>query len=355
MQAAVTIVIPCYNEERYIRKCLQSVVSFEVPEGVDLEIVVVDGMSTDRTPEIVRELMATDSRISLLENPKRIQSCALNLAVKQGRGDLFLRLDAHASYPEDYLRLSYETALATGASNVGGVCLTFPGDTSYQARLVQALTTHRFGVGNSGFRVGASEGPRDTVPFGFFRREIFDLIGYFDERLVRTQDYEFNRRIIASGNRVWLNPKIQSSYFNQPTLYRFYSKQLLKQGPFMAYLWYLAPHAFALRHAATLVYAVSLLTGALLAFCSKAWASLFLVSAVLYGALAFASAIQQAVRYRDVRHALFLPPCFFLFHFLHGLGVMVGALRVLTGTTPFRTDTEPWAGAGTFRAWPRKA
>ena len=97
--------------------------------------------------------------------------------------------------------------------NVGGICITKPGAKTYQADLVQALCTHGFGVGDSAFRTGGKEDYADTVPYGFFKKSLFDKIGLFDERLVRAQDYEFNQRIIASGGKNMVKPIHPSHIF----------------------------------------------------------------------------------------------------------------------------------------------
>ena len=168
----------------------------------------------------------------------------MNLIIKKGEGDYILRLDAHTIYDREYLKNCLETALRTNSDNVGGVLRTLPGSTSYSAKVVQALSTHPFGVGNSSFRIGAEEGSVDTVPFGFFKRSIFDKVGLFDERLLRAQDYELNRRIINYGGKIWLNPAIKAQYFNQPSLIKFFKKIFTLEAPYNAYMWYFAPYTF---------------------------------------------------------------------------------------------------------------
>ena len=111
-----------------------------------------------------------------------------------------------------------ETALRTGTDNAGGIVNTLPTNDTRDARLVQALTTHSFGVGNSRFRLNTGEGAVDTVPFGCYRRDVFERIGFFDERLVRNQDYEFNRRLLRAGGRIWCNPAITIDYYNKARL-----------------------------------------------------------------------------------------------------------------------------------------
>lgn len=346
----ISVLIPCLNEERFIAGCIESVCSFDIPENSGLEILVIDGMSEDRTKEIVQELINKYGNIRLLENPGRIQSCALNIGIRAAKGKYILRLDAHSEYPKNYLKSLYETALRTNADNTGGLVNTLAYDESYGASVVQAITTHKFGVGNSGFRVGMKEGEADTVPYGFFKKEIFDKAGLFDERLVRAQDYEFNRRIKRAGGKIWLNPEIQLNYYNQPNLARFLKKQIFKEAPYNAYMWYLAPYTFTLRHAITAVFSAGIITGVVLSFFFKIILFVFAGFVAFYFLLSLISAIQQAVRFKKILHVFVLPLCFFLFHFLHGLGVLWGLLMLLLRAAPVLKMKKPWKGAVHFRA-----
>lgn len=352
VSSTVAIIIPCRNEEGYIGACLRSVLDFDLPPNTHLEILVLDGSSTDRTKLIVAELAAAHPDIRVLDNPRRYQGCAVNLAVAASQADCFLWLGAHTKFPRDYVRLCLETSRRTNASVVGGFCITLPGGQHYGAEVVQALTTHKFGVGDSSFRTGAQEGPVDTVAYALFKREVFDRVGLLDERLVRAQDYEFNQRIRAAGMTIWFNPAIQCSYHNMAALGAFYRKQIFLEAPYNAYLWYLAPYAFAPRHAITGVFAAGVLGGLALGPLTPWIAWPFAAVMSLYALLAILSALQQAVRYRQPIHALVLPFCFFGFHFLHGLGVLSGLARLLTGTAPVQKGGVPWPGAGRPRAWP---
>jgi succinoglycan biosynthesis protein ExoA len=348
----VSVLIPCYQERAFIGRCLESVLAFELPPGTALEVLVIDGMSTDASREIVAATADRDTRVRLIDNPARFQSAALNVGIAIATGEFIIRVDAHSAYPRDYLHRCLETAARTNAENVGGVVVTQARGTGYQAAVVQALTTHKFGVGDSGFRVNAAEGPADTVPYGCFRREVFERVGLFDERLIRAQDYEMNRRIARAGGTVWLNPAIQLLYYQQPDLLSFLRKQIAKEAPYNAYLWYVAPYAFTPRHAVTALFALGVLGGLMLAPVSPLLRALFVGVMGLYAVLAFLAAGQQAWRYRQPLHVVTLPVCFFLYHFLHGLGVIVGLLRLAFGAAPVQACPEPWAGAGRSRAWP---
>jgi glycosyltransferase involved in cell wall biosynthesis len=347
----VDIIIPVLNEERFIRSCLESVAAFDREPETTIVAYVVDGGSTDRTRDLVMEAAVRFPDIRVLDNPGRIQSCALNKALRCGDGEYVLRLDAHAEYPRDYLARCLRVSNETKADNVGGRVITMSGSTGFQARIVQALSTHWFGVGNSTFRLHAKAGPADTVPFGFFRKSIFERIGYFDERLLRAQDYEFNRRIIASGGAVWLDPEITIFYYNMPDLWSFYRKQLL-EGCYNSYLWYLAPYAFAFRHCISGAFAAGLLCGCLCSLLIPLIALPLGSVLALYFVLATFASFQQARRYRSAVLALALPPCFFLFHLFHGLGVLRGLLSLFFANAQVQKVREPWPGAKRFRAWP---
>ena len=200
------------------------------PEGLQNKIFVVDGDSTDATLEKTLDLQKKFSNITILGNENIYQSYAINVALHYAQGAWVMRLDAHSYYPPNYLELCLETSLRTGAENVGGLFITQPGNDSYQAQLVQALTTHSFGVGNSGFRTGKGDGPADTVPYGFFRRSVFEKIGLMDERLVRAQDFEFNSRIIKSGGKVWRNPKIEYLLSQSAHSFCFLQETIAERG-----------------------------------------------------------------------------------------------------------------------------
>jgi glycosyltransferase involved in cell wall biosynthesis len=348
----VSILIPSFQEQDFIRACLESVMAFDLPAGTSTEILVIDGMSTDGTRPIATEIAARDERVRLIDNPARNQSAGLNIGIALARGEYLMRLDAHSIYPRDYLLLTIETARRTRADNTGGVVATMRRGTGYQSALVQAITTHRFGVGDSGFRTDAEEGPADTVPYGCFRRQIFDRVGFFDERLIRAQDYEMNRRILAAGGSVWRNPAIRVTYFQQPDVASFLRKQVIHEAPYNAYLWYLAPYAFAARHAVTGVFAAGFILALLLSPFSSVVRWAFIAVMSVYLLLAVLASTQQALRYREPRHVIAAPIAFFLYHFLHGVGVLAGLTRLLFGVAPVQLQKEPWPGAGRQRAWP---
>lgn len=330
----VSIIIPIYNEEQFIINCINSVLDFVIPDGITTEILLIDGNSSDKTLEIIKEYFKDISSIKILTNPARTQSYGLNLGIRNARGNYILRLDAHAHYPKDYLQKLIETSERVDAQNIGGLVESLLPDNSYNASIVQALTTHKFGVGNSRFRIGAAGGYVDTVPYGFFRKDLFDKIGLFDERLVRAQDYEFNCRIRKNGGKIFLNPSIIVYYFNKSSVIEFLKKQFFLEAPYNAYMWYITPSTFTLRHSITFFFALGILFGPLLSFLYSPTIYVYFFFIVLYLSLAIFSSIQQAIRFNKFRHILFLPFCFFVYHFAHGIGILLGVIRLLSKKSP---------------------
>jgi glycosyltransferase involved in cell wall biosynthesis len=214
----VSIVIPCRNEERYIARCLDSVLASDYPRE-RLEILVADGGSTDGTRPLLVRYVALHPTIVLLDNPRGTTPAGLNVAIRAASGDIVIRMDAHVLYPSDYVSRLVAGLQESGADNVGGTLVTVPADDSPTAQAIAVGMSHHFGMGNLDFPAGSGERREvDTVPFGCYRREIFDRIGMFDEDLIRHQDDEFNFRLITRGGRVLLLPDVLCRYFARSSL-----------------------------------------------------------------------------------------------------------------------------------------
>jgi glycosyltransferase involved in cell wall biosynthesis len=227
----VSIVIPCRNEVGHIGPCLDSILTSDYPQD-RLEVVIADGMSDDGTREIIRRYVSAHSRITMIDNPKRITPCAMNLAIQAARGEVIIRMDAHAIFPADYLSRLVAAQQETGAENVGTVVVTLPADDTPVAAAIATGLSHPLGVGNSHFRVGTKVRKWvNHVPFGCWRRELFDRIGFFDEELVRDQDVEFNARLLNHGGRILLLPDMASGYHARRTM-RQLARMMYQYGYF---------------------------------------------------------------------------------------------------------------------------
>jgi glycosyltransferase involved in cell wall biosynthesis len=253
----VSVVMPVFNEERFLQKCLDSVLASTFPLD-RVQMIVVDGGSTDRSREIAAERGKRFPHFLLLDNPGRLQSPALNIGLQHARGDYVVRLDAHEEYPPNYLRTCLEELEITHADNVGGIWITKPGADTVIGRSIAYASQHPLVVGPAKYRLGWADRWVDSVPFGAFRRELFDRIGNFREALARGEDFEFNARIRANGGKVFLSSKLHSIYYNVPTWRRFL-RQAFLNGWYISYSLLEYPATFSLRHLAPLAMVVIIL------------------------------------------------------------------------------------------------
>lgn len=211
----VSVVIPCRNEYKYIAGLLDSIINQDYPKE-KLEIIIADGMSDDGTRDIIKEYSEKYQYIKLIDNEKKIVPTALNKAIKMSKGEIIIRLDAHSEYPENYFSKLVEVSEKTRADNVGAMWETCPGADTLKAKAIALAMSHPFGVGNATYRTPTTKTEPfevDTVPFGCYRRSVFEKIGYFDEELVRNQDNEFNERLLNHGGKILLIPTLKIKYF----------------------------------------------------------------------------------------------------------------------------------------------
>lgn len=207
----VSIIIPSYNEEDYIEKVICSIINQK--HSYSTEIFVIDGKSTDNTKQKV--LNFKDDNIKFLENEKRFKPYALNIGIKKAKGRYIIIADAHSFFPDNYIStlVNYLEHSDKNVMNAGCILNTIPANDSRMAKAISKALSSKSGVGNSYFRSGIDNAKEvDTVPFGCFRKEIFDKIGYFDTDLIRNQDDEFNARIIQAGYKIVLIPTVKIDY-----------------------------------------------------------------------------------------------------------------------------------------------
>jgi len=325
----VSIIIPCRNEEKFISLCLDSIIANDYPHD-RLEVLVVDGMSEDRTRDIVHSYARRYPFIRLIDNVRRITPAALNLGVANAKGEVIMRMDAHARLEKDYVFRCVESIEQYGAENVGGIMKTLPQEGGLLGESVVLSLSHRFGVGASLFR-GHTDEPKwvDTVFGGCYRREVFDRVGLFNEDLARGQDMEFNLRLKKAGGQTLLVPDIVSYYYARSGM-----KSFLKHN-WSNGVWAILPFAYSevmpvsWRHLGPLVFVTSLILTAMVGVFSASILWLFLVILGAYTVASLAAASHIAWRERDSRYLILMPLIFGLLHVGYGLGSLWGVVRLL--------------------------
>ncbi|MBK8417747.1 glycosyltransferase family 2 protein [Candidatus Villigracilis saccharophilus] len=241
MPPFVSIIVPCYNEETTIRHLLDAVLAQTYPRA-QMELVISDGLSTDRTRAVIAEFQKehADLAVRVVDNSTRTIPSGLNQAIRESGGEIIVRLDAHSMPIPEYVERSVSALEAGKGENVGGVWDIRAGADTWIAESISFAAAHPLGVGDAMYRLNAKAGAVDTVPFGSFRRSLIERIGAFDETLLSNEDYEFNTRVRESGGTVWLDPAIRSVYFSRSTLkklavqywrYGFWKLKMLRRYP----------------------------------------------------------------------------------------------------------------------------
>ena len=320
----VSVIVPCRNEAAHIRACLDSVLATTYPAD-RLEVIVADGASDDGTREILDAYAAAgDARrppVRVIDNPRRITPCGLNVAVRAARGEVLVRMDAHALYPPDYVGRLVAALEETGVEVVGARIDTIPADGRAVSQAVAVGMSHPFGVGPSRFRIG-SDARRfvDHVPFFCCRRELFDRVGLFDEELIRNQDGELSSRVWRHGGRILLIPDVVASYYARSSLGKL-ARTLFQYGYFKPLSARKIGRVMTVRQLVPPAFVLGLVAMIALSTVSRA-AALALALCVGVYATAVLACSAQATRRLPLRAAVVLAAVFPIMHLAYGYGYL---------------------------------
>lgn len=333
----LSVICPIYNEEKYIAQCIESLLLQDYPQN-DLEILFVDGMSNDKTREIIESYTRIFPFIKLLDNPKKIVPYAMNTGIKASKGDIIIRLDGHVVYPINYFSSLVKYLEELDADNVGGLCETLPcGSSAKELAIAEALSSS-FGMGNSYFRIGCDDIKEvDTVPFGCFKREVFDKVGMYDVELIRNQDDELNARIIKNGGKIYLIPSVVTKYYARDKISKV-RKMFYQYGLYKPLVNKKLGSPATVRQFFPLVFVLGLISGAILSCFSKIIAAMYLFVMALYLLLACHFTLKSVKKTGDYKLFLYQPILYFTMHTSYGWGYIVGIYKILFNK-PFNAES----------------
>ncbi len=329
----ISVVIPMRNERRHIGRCLTSVLLNDYPTE-RIEVIVVDGASTDGCKEVVQEFQRNQSNVRLLENPQKVTPFGMNIGLKNARGRYILILSGHSALPSNFLSAAVKCIQEVKADVVGGPALTMPGLETFWSKAIACVRSHKFGVGNSRFRTDFTfRGYVECVPFGLYKRETFDQFGVFDEQLTRNQDNELQSRIRSAGGKIYMCPELTATYFADDGLAPLCSKSS-QNGLWNTKALLAGCSGISARHFAPAVFVTLLVLGGVGSLVYKpllvgVWALM-----LVYFLAAIAASIQIFAT-KPALHVLVTPLVFFLYHVSYGTGNVVAfplvAWRRFTG------------------------
>jgi glycosyltransferase involved in cell wall biosynthesis len=311
---SVSVILPVLNEERHLESAVLSILSQDY-RGT-FEVILAIGPSRDQTQEIAEKLVASDSRVVIVQNPTGRTAAGLNLALNKSNNPVVVRVDGHAQLPQNYISLVVEILNETGAVNVGGV-MAAVGKSRFERAVAGAMRSP-LGVGASRFHTGGVAGEVDTVYLGAFRRDALLAIGGFDERFTRAQDWELNFRLRENGGMVYFDPRLQVIYRPRPNL-RALAKQYFEYGKWRRVVSRRHPGTINYRYLAPplalIGFTVSVIFGAALQ------SILFIPASIYLLFLALASAKIASTLREAILLVLILPTM----HFSWGLGFLTSS------------------------------
>lgn len=307
----VSIIIACRNEERFIGNCLDSFLTQDYFKE-DMEILVVDGMSEDKTREIVKEYSQKYSFIKLIDNPNKTTPFAFNIGIKNSKGDFLFFIGAHAKYEKNFISKSIEYLKKYNADVSGGVLKTMPKTNTLFARAIALSLSSVFGAGNSVFRTGTKKPVWvDTVFGGCYKREVFDKVGLLNEKLTRSQDMEFSQRMKKAGIKILLFPEVVANYYPKDTLKGFF-KHNFKDGVWAVYPLKFVKTPLKLRHYIPLIFVATLP-----------------LSIWPYILVSLYFSFKISLKENNFRLLLVSPIVFFVRHFAYGVGSLWGLIKLV--------------------------
>lgn len=323
----VSIIIPCRNEELLIGKCLDSILANTFPRD-RMEILVVDGMSTDATVSILNSYRRNYPLIHILANKRKIIPVAMNIGIKHATGNVIMKMDAHTTYNKDYIAKCIEYLQKYHADNVGGILVNRPRNNSTISRSIALCLSHKFGSGNSYFKTG-SDRVRfvDTVAFGCYPKEVFLRIGLYNEHLVRSSDMELNIRLKKVGGKILLAPDIVGYYYADTSFYEFW-RHNFKDGVWATYPFKFTRSIFRFRHFIPLLFVGAFVGSFVLSVIFPLFFPVFFSIVFLYMLALFITALDIAFKQKDIRYLFFIPVALVLRHVGYGMGSWWGCIKL---------------------------
>lgn len=349
----VSVILAVFNEGSYIEKCMLSLLNQETP-SFDLEILAVDGGSTDGTDGYLEKIAAIDSRVRVLKNPKKRAPFAFNRGLREAKGEFVCIFGAHAVYAKDYISVCLKEIFTLGVIGCGGRLLTEPSANTMQARLVALALGHPFGSSRKSIRTRA-EG-FSTAAYMVIRKSPLIEVGGYSEELHRNQDNDTYQKLEARGHRFFCTWKTQCVYYPKTSI-----REMLAYGFGLGYWAVISlehnPSSMEARHFIPFVFVGVLiasvlfaLAGVIFRFPGGLFASAPLATIVATHFIVGSIAAVGAARRERFVGALALPFVFFALHFSYGLGTLWGFLsrtkpsrlllsQPLTRATAFKKTT----------------
>lgn len=307
----VTVAVPLWNDAGLLPGLFAALLAQDYPAD-RLQILLLDGGSSDGAAELARDFAAAQAHATLLSNPRRLAVAALNLALTHATGEVFVRLDARTRPALDYISRGVALLAATGAAGVAGPQIA--SSHTRRGRAIALALNHPLGVGGARYRQARTPQPSETLYLGIYPVGWLRRVGGWDERFAANEDYDLNTRLRQAGGQLIVDPAIRSAYLARDSLAAL-ARQYARYGAWRTVTWRKHPGAMRLRHLAPAALTAALGLG-LLALPLSPWPLLLILSCYLLPLMAVAALLAR-------RHRLTLFPtllaAFLIIHLAWGL------------------------------------
>lgn len=319
----ISFIIVARNASSSITKLFDNIKN-QTYEHKKIEIILVDSDSADTTKELMEEFSGDFNRIIVLDNFNKNLPCGWNVALKESKGDIIVRVDAHASIPSDFIE-NIVCDFKKGENVVGGLRPSVIQENNPWQKTLLFAETSLFGSGIALYRRAEKKRYVNSVAHGAYSRKAFETVGGYDERLIRTEDNDMHYRMHKAGYKILFDPKIKS-YHNVRNGFLKMIKQKYANGFWVGITMGIQPNCFEIYHFAPLLFVLLILTTSVFAICGF---PLFLILlATFYGITNLFMTLMSMPGKGFEFPYLLLPFLFFILHFAYGVGTIIGLIRM---------------------------
>lgn len=329
----VTLGIIAYNEENFICDLLENIKQQTYPHD-QIELIFVDGLSTDATKHIMEEFKNSNNDfydIKILDNKRRIQPSGWNIVINHCSGEVIIRVDAHALIPNDFVQKNVECI--TSGENVCGGSRTNIMKGSGRCRTILLMAENSmFGSGVASYRRNTNKKYVKTLAHACYKREVFDAVGLFNEKLIRSEDNELHYRIRQAGYKICMSGDIHSQYQTRSSLGKMI-KQKYNNGKWVGLTSKISPHIFSLYHYIPFLFVIMAMLSLALFIVSFFYHNLwylalpFLCGVSVYIVIDLLLTVKSVIEYREILGILLLPIIFPMLHIAYGFGTIIGLIK----------------------------
>ena len=327
MKKQISVILAVRNEEGYIGRCLDSLIDQDMSPN-KYEIIVVDGMSIDKTRQLLSEYRTKfPGLLRVFDNPQKIQSAGRNIGIRNAISSTVLIFSGHA-YAQSRLLSTLIGLLNTAPKYVAGVgsihCT--PDDETFFGKVMADVQMSFLGGGGTSYRQHNRMRYVDTIAFCAYKKDIIEKIGLHDENLVITEDLDLNTRIRKAGFKLLVCPEAISYYYRRHNSLRLLWKRMVLYGVWRAIAARKHPKSFGVQFLMPIIVIVGLALLPAAIFLYPLLASLILVGLMLYLVTIFANSLYLCAKRRSLKYFLSFP-IFAIEHFGIGVGLITGLFR----------------------------